>query len=95
MVIRRSPTGRGRGEDLAGLDAVAALDRHRLAAAADPVGAAGGDEDEALGGDALEERLDGGHLLVTPAPGGDRDLVRVHGEREGRGAAVARAGCGA
>ena len=61
-VTRRSAHGRGGGEDLAGLDAEAALDAGGLAAAADPVGAAGGDEDKALGRDALSR----GSTAATP-----------------------------
>ncbi len=38
----------------------------------------------------FSKRLDGGDLLVPPAPGGNGDLVRVHGEGEAGGAAALR-----
>ena len=83
-VISMSPASRARGEDLARGDAVAALDLLGLAGAADPVRAAAGQQHDLLGGDALQQRLDGRDLLVAPAPGRDGDLVRVHGEGERR-----------
>jgi hypothetical protein len=78
------------GEDLAGVDAIAALDLLGLAGARDPVGAATREQHDALGRDALEQRLDRGRggLLVRPAPGRDGDLMGVHGESKSGRAAV-------
>ena len=81
---------RAGGEHLARGDAVAALDLLGFARAADPVGAARGQQNQPFRRDPLQKRLDGGDLLMAPAPGGDRDLMGVHGERQGRGAAGAR-----
>ena len=75
---------RGAGdEDLAGRYPIAAVDLAGGAGAGDPVGAAAREQDEALGGDAAQQRLDRRHVLVAPAPSGRGDLVGVHGEREG------------
>ena len=77
---------RAGGEYLAAGDAVAALDLLGLAGTADPVRAAARQEHDALGRDALEQRLDRGLCgrLMLPAPRRDRDLMRVHREREAR-----------
>ena len=42
------------------------------------------EQDQLFGGDALQQRLDRRHLLVTPAPCGDGDLVGMHGKGERR-----------
>ena len=81
--------GSRRREHLARGDPVSAFDLLGLARAADPVGAAAGQEDDAVLGDALQQRLDGRHLLVAPAPCRNGDLVGVHGKRQrGRAAGM-------
>jgi hypothetical protein len=68
-------------EDLAPGHAVAALDLHQRAGAADPIRSARGGEDEIFGRHAPEERFRG---LVPRAPteGLGRDVVRMHRERQ-------------
>ena len=71
IVMNRSAGRRAAGEDLARGDAVAALHLLGPARAGQPVRAAAGDEDQLLGGDAAQQRLDR-RPLVAPAPGRDR-----------------------
>jgi hypothetical protein len=84
--------GRARSEGLGRVDPVAALDLLGPAGAAHPVRPARGHHHDALGGNAAQQRFDdrfcGG--LVPPAPGRDRDLMRVHREGKRRRAAAMR-----
>jgi hypothetical protein len=76
------------GEDLARVDAIAALDLLGLAGARNPIGPAARQQQEAFVGDALEQWLHSRHLLVLPTPGRHGDWVGVHGEGERGGAAI-------
>jgi hypothetical protein len=81
-------TGRAARERLAGVDAIAALDLLGPAGAREPVRSAGGQELDALGGDALEQ-AGGRRLLMLAAPGRGRRHVGVHRQRQrGRRAMV-------
>ena len=80
---------RGGGEYLARGDAKAAFDLLGLARAGDPVGPAARQQDDPLRRHALQQRLDR-RLLMQPAPGRDRHLVRVHGKGERGRAAMMR-----
>ena len=81
--------GRAPLRNLAGVDLVAAVDLDRLAGAQEPIGAAGRQELDAFGGDALEQAV-GRRLLVAPAPGGGRSHVGMHRQGQGGRGAVVR-----
>jgi hypothetical protein len=81
------PRGRAAGEDLAAAHAVAAFHLVGPARTGEPVGSAAGHEDQLLGGDPPQQRLDRA-VVVPPAPGRDGDLVGMHRERQGGRAAV-------
>ena len=75
-------------ERLAGVNAIAALDLLGPAGACEPVRSAGGQELDALAGDALEQAV-GRRLLILPAPGRGGRHVGVHRQRQrGRRAIV-------
>ncbi len=83
-------TGRGgRGEHLARSYLVASVHGLRNAGAGDPIGAATREQDEAFGGDALQQRLGSFEILMTPTPSGHRHLMSMHGEGKGRRTTIA------